>query len=84
MVIIILSTILKSVSHANVLFILTYSSSHHPFLAQYLKGLKKEMLEEIPFVTDLLEELHTKHTASPEGPQHHEAPNYSGDANIDG
>ncbi|KAH7840674.1 hypothetical protein Vadar_020079 [Vaccinium darrowii] len=51
---------------------------------QYLKGLKKEMLEEIPFVTELLDDFNTENIAPTEGPQHHEAPNYSGGANIEG
>ncbi|KAL7187564.1 hypothetical protein ACSBR1_037604 [Camellia fascicularis] len=51
---------------------------------QYLKGLKKELLEEMPFVKDLLDEFNTEHIESVEGQQHHEAPNYSRDATIEG
>ncbi|KAG5562650.1 hypothetical protein RHGRI_005393 [Rhododendron griersonianum] len=53
-------------------------------LSQYLKGLKKEMLEEIPFVTELLDDFNTENIAPIEGAQYHEAPNSSGDANIEG
>ncbi|KAG5562646.1 hypothetical protein RHGRI_005390 [Rhododendron griersonianum] len=51
---------------------------------QYLKGLKKEMLEEIPFVTELLDDFNTENIAPIEGAQYHEAPNNSGEENIEG
>ncbi|XP_058201918.1 potassium channel KAT3-like isoform X2 [Rhododendron vialii] len=51
---------------------------------QYLKGLKKEMLEEIPFVTELIDDFNTENIAPIEGAEYHEAPNNSGEENIEG
>ncbi|KAG2691650.1 hypothetical protein I3843_08G017800 [Carya illinoinensis] len=53
---------------------------------QYLKGLKQEMLEEIPYVTELLGGLTTEHTAPNEGTHDHdhEASSYHGDPNVEG
>ncbi|XP_052208873.1 potassium channel KAT3 isoform X3 [Diospyros lotus] len=51
---------------------------------QYLKGLKKEMLEEIPSVTELLDDFNSEQIASIEGPQHDETPDYGRDANTKG
>ncbi|XP_052208872.1 potassium channel KAT3 isoform X2 [Diospyros lotus] len=51
-------------------------------LIQYLKGLKKEMLEEIPSVTELLDDFNSEQIASIEGPQHDETPDYGRDANT--
>ncbi|GFZ08426.1 potassium channel protein [Actinidia rufa] len=50
---------------------------------QYLKDLKKDMLDEIPFLTDLLDEFNPEHIESIEGPQHHEEPNTTGEANTE-
>ncbi|XP_059643758.1 potassium channel KAT3 [Cornus florida] len=51
---------------------------------QYLKDLKKEMLEEIPFLTELLGEVNIENIASNEEPQNHEASNDSREAHIEG
>ncbi|PSS01175.1 Potassium channel like [Actinidia chinensis var. chinensis] len=51
---------------------------------QYLKDLKKDMLDEIPFLTDLLDEFNPEHIESIEGPQHHEEPNTTGEVNTEG
>ncbi|XP_041021102.1 potassium channel KAT3 isoform X1 [Juglans microcarpa x Juglans regia] len=51
---------------------------------QYLKGLKQEMLEDIPYVTELLGGLTTEHTVPNEGTHNHEAPSYHGDPNVEG
>ncbi|KAF8400772.1 hypothetical protein HHK36_014073 [Tetracentron sinense] len=51
---------------------------------QYLKGLKKEILEEIPFITELLDDLNNEHTISNEGLQNCEASTLHEDANVEG
>ncbi|XP_010249790.1 PREDICTED: potassium channel KAT3 [Nelumbo nucifera] len=53
---------------------------------QYLKGLKREILDEIPFITEELDDLNNKETASGEKIRDHEASVLScdGDANLEG
>ncbi|KAA8525318.1 hypothetical protein F0562_007173 [Nyssa sinensis] len=52
--------------------------------AVYLKGLRKEVLEEIPFLNELLAEVNIEHIESIEEPQNHEASNNGQEAHIEG
>ncbi|KAH7652029.1 Cyclic nucleotide-binding-like protein [Dioscorea alata] len=53
---------------------------------QFLKGLKEEILEEIPFVAELLEDMNNMNHKQPGEAEEHEAinPNMNGDAQTDG
>ncbi|KAH9761002.1 Potassium channel KAT3 [Citrus sinensis] len=49
---------------------------------QYVKGLKQEMLDELPFLTELLSDLNIEITGRNEEPKNSEAPNSHIDANA--
>lgn len=51
---------------------------------QYLKGLKKEMLDELPFLSDMVDELNMEHSGLIEGLRDHEASNYDQGENTEG
>ncbi|KAH9761000.1 Potassium channel KAT3 [Citrus sinensis] len=51
---------------------------------QYVKGLKQEMLDELPFLTELLSDLNIEITGRNEEPKNSEAPNSHIDANAQG
>ncbi|KAH7690332.1 Cyclic nucleotide-binding-like protein [Dioscorea alata] len=53
---------------------------------QFLKGLKEEILEEIPFVAELLEDMNNMNHKQPGEAEEHEAinPNMNGDAQTEG
>ncbi|KAK2661144.1 hypothetical protein Ddye_007677 [Dipteronia dyeriana] len=50
----------------------------------YLKSLKQDMLEELPFLTELLSDMNIKLTAPNEEPQNPEASNSQQDADVKG
>ncbi|KAH7650847.1 Cyclic nucleotide-binding-like protein [Dioscorea alata] len=53
---------------------------------QFLKGLKEEILEEIPFVAELAEDMNNMNHKQPGEAEEHEAinPNMNGDAQTEG
>lgn len=51
---------------------------------QHLKDLKQEVVQEIPFLTELLEELNTERMESNENTHNREPVNHHGDANVEG
>ncbi|BBG95422.1 potassium channel in Arabidopsis thaliana 3, partial [Prunus dulcis] len=50
---------------------------------QHLKDLKQEMLQEIPFLTESLDELNIEHIQANENTQYNELVNFHGDTNME-
>ncbi|CAL8996714.1 unnamed protein product [Prunus brigantina] len=50
---------------------------------QHLKDLKQEMLQEIPFLTEFLDELNIEHIQPNENTQYNELVNFHGDTNME-
>ncbi|XP_008219833.1 PREDICTED: potassium channel KAT3 [Prunus mume] len=50
---------------------------------QHLKDLKQEMLQEIPFLTEFLDELNIEHIQANENTQYNQLANFHGDTNME-